>query len=195
MPDVALGETPIRHADCCLGISTTLLECIDSVTLQDPSRPPGLVLSVGSGSGLFESLILERWTSQGKPGWTIEGVEVQQSGLSLATIASTSANKYLPEPNYSTVKGTWDLSTRARVASVFMFVYPRSPCLVTQYCQAFSLGRDTQLHTLLWLGPKCDWADFEGCFATLDGWSVCVVDDSRSGLFDYEMLAVIQTTN
>lgn len=195
MPGIKISDAPTRHPDCCLSISTTLLECIDSVTRQDPSHKEGLVLSVGSGSGLLESLILDSWASKDDAGWTIEGVEVQQSGPSLAANPSTSANRYLPEPNYSTVKGTWDLSARASEASVLMFVYPRSPALVSQYCRAFgSKQPDTQLHTVLWLGPKCDWAEFKDCFETLDGWSVRVVEDGRSGVGDYEMVAIGQRT-
>ncbi|KAK9418337.1 putative Ankyrin repeat-containing domain protein [Seiridium unicorne] len=142
-----------------------------------------LVLSVGSGSGLLEALLLERWSTLSEPKLFIEGVEVQQS------VESTLLNKYLPEQHHSSVKGTWDLSPRAGDAAAFMFVYPRSPKLISSYLGKFA---QSKLDTVVWLGPKCDWSDFEKCFEGIDGWLTRVVSDGESGLLEYEMLALME---
>lgn len=185
MASVVLKEQPVRHPDCCLSLSTLLVDVLTS-TLTRPTRAVSdkLVLSIGSGSGLLEALLNERWSISAEAGLSIEGVEVQQSSK------ATLLNKYLPEQYHSSVKGTWDLSPRAAEAFALMFVYPRSPQLVTRYIDEFARSNDASLSVFIWLGPKCDWAEFEHCFTVLDDWVTHIIPDTESGLLGYEILVV-----
>lgn len=197
MADVKLSDEPTRHADCCLSLSTTLLNVLTSiVNRRVKSGAPGadserLVLSVGSGSGLLEALLQQKWTAAPRddvsPGLFIEGVEVQQQSGKPSLL-----NKYLPEQHHSGVKGTWDLSPRAAEAAALMFVYPRSPELVRRYLDEATTRARGRLGLAIWLGPKCDWAEFEGAFTGYSGWDTRVVPDDESGLFGYEMIAVLE---
>ncbi|KAH6659181.1 hypothetical protein BKA67DRAFT_652430 [Truncatella angustata] len=185
MAAVQVNKEPIRHPDCCLSLSSTLLDKLTITLIRVGAEAGRLVLSIGSGSGLLEALLLEKWSTSAGAILSIEGIEVQQS-------VSTSLNKFLPEQHHSSVKGTWDLSPRAADASALMFVYPRNPDLVSGYLQSYALSTDAALDTVIYLGPKCDWAEFEQCFSGLNGWSTNVVPDEESGLLEYEMLAVAE---
>lgn len=197
MADVKLGDEPKRHADCCLSLSTTLLNVLTSiVNRRVKSGAPGadserLVLSIGSGSGLLEALLQQKWATaprdDASSGLFIEGVEVQQQSGKPSLL-----NKYLPEQHHSGVKGTWDLSPRAADAAVLMFVYPRSPELVRRYLDEATTQMRGRLGLVIWLGPKCDWAEFEGAFTGYSEWDTRVVPDDESGLFGYEMIAVLE---
>ena len=168
---------PSRHPDCCLSISSTLLDTITSVFREN--IPAGLVLSVGSGTGLLEALLHAKWTPS--PLW-IEGVEVLQSASS----------KYLPEQCCETVKGTWEISPRAEHAASILFVYPRSPELVRRYVQLFARP-SSPLRAVMWLGPNCDWPELQACFALGPGWlPVRIAHGAAAGLVDYEMMAIVQ---
>ncbi|ETS82876.1 hypothetical protein PFICI_04752 [Pestalotiopsis fici W106-1] len=196
MADVKLDKEPTRHPDCCLSLSSTLLDVLTSIVSHCAARTNAdqLVLSIGSGSGLLEALLLERWAGGATNGVShlfIEGVEVQKPGGDTPSLL----NKYLPEQHHSAVKGTWDLSPRAADAVVLIFVYPRSPALLRRYLEEATceeaLGRN-RFQLAIWLGPKCDWTEFEGCFAGFSGWNLRVIPDEESGLFGYEMLAVLE---
>lgn len=189
MDSVTLETTPSRHPDCCLSLSTVLLDNLTSLLVRQldaTSDSDKLVLSVGSGSGLLEALLCEKWSASDELGLFIEGIEVRQSSN------STSLNKYLPEQHHSTVKGTWDLTGRTSEAAVLMFVYPRNPQLVTRYLSECANLNESKCETAIWLGPKCDWTDFERCFTELHRWSTHIVPDEGSGLLDYEMMAYIE---
>ncbi|KAK9799888.1 hypothetical protein SCARD494_01681 [Seiridium cardinale] len=184
MAGLKLDKEPIRHPDCCLSLSSTLIDLLTSTLSRNGRHATDkLVLSVGSGSGLLEALLLERWSTLSEPKLFIEGVEVQQS------VEATLLNKYLPEQHHSSVKGTWDLSPRAEEAAALMFVYPRSPQLISRYLRQCS---QSDLEIVGWLGPKCDWSDFEKCFEGIDGWLTRVVPGGESGLLEYEMLALME---
>jgi hypothetical protein len=179
-------ETPSRHPNCCLSFSSTLLNTI-TAALRENSQS-GLVLSVGSGTGLLEALLHAEWTSSSASQngqLCIEGVEVVSS-------ASSSATKYLPEECSDTVKGTWELSSRAEHAAAFLFVYPRSPELVRRYMQKFALP-SSRLNVVIWLGPNCDWPEIEPFLALGEGWlPVHVINGVKAGLVDYEMMAIVR---
>lgn len=74
----------------------------------------------------------------------------------------SAVNRFLPEERMHTVAGGWGLCARARDAAAWMFVYPRDPALVSKYLDQFA---DGAVERVLWLGPRYDWADYEGCFA------------------------------
>lgn len=183
-----LTAAPSRHPDCCLSLSSTLLGTITTSLCENTQS--GLVLSVGSGTGLLEALLHSMWTSSYVSQSTnllIEGVEV----LGSATSAFHSPNKYLPEECFDTVKGTWAVSSRLKQAVALMFVYPRSTELVRLYIQEAGLLSEP-LHVALWLGPNCDWAEFKSCF-TDKGWMpVQIMFGKEAGLAEYEVMAIIK---
>ncbi|KAK8246264.1 hypothetical protein HDK90DRAFT_6596 [Phyllosticta capitalensis] len=160
-----LDSIPRHHPDCCLSLSTTFL----STLLDLVSADDCLALSIGSGSGLFEAQLQAR-----APKICVEGVEVESS-----------INKYLPEESTWNVDGTWDLCPRAQVAHAWIFVYPREPGLIKRYMDMYA---DGGVKIVVWLGPRLDWEDYEGCF-NHDGFEPAeIIEDS--GLVPYEMMAV-----
>lgn len=183
-----LTNTPLRHPDCCVSLSSILLNKITDNLCE--SIQSGLVLSVGSGAGLLEALLYAMWTSSSAShtkNLLIEGVEVMSS----ATSDFQSPNKYLAEQCFATVKGTWAVSSRIKHAKALMFVYPRSTKLVCLYIQEASLFSGP-LHVILWLGPNCDWAEFKSCF-TNKGWvPVQIIGGREAGLAEYEMMAIVK---
>ncbi|KAI1733462.1 hypothetical protein F4680DRAFT_441653 [Xylaria scruposa] len=143
-----LTNEPTRHPGCCLSLSEPLLATIR--TLLDPiphldnkihngyKREPALILSIGSGTGLLEELLhvyLNKGdhvstNSSSAENWRVEGVEVNPA-----------VNIYLPEDRINHVLGTWAvLETRAREATVLIFVYPRDGALVRRYLDTFMMS-------------------------------------------------------
>lgn len=135
-----------------------------------PSRP-SFTISIGSGTGLLEALIL-----RARPEVHLEAVEVH--GLTL--------NQYLPEESIHFVSGTWDLCPRASKATVWMFVYPRETSLVRKYFGEF--GTDS-VELLVWLGPKADYSAM--CEFMSSFWALETFDGCGS---QYELLAVWRRT-
>lgn len=218
-----ITDEPRHQPDCCLSISTKLLDIITNTFNSSVGvSENGLVLSIGSGSGLLEALLLSRWSSSSPSTITtttttlntnlqIEGVEIR---------SEPPVNRYLPDPtNFMIVKGSWDIvSSRAhRAVSGMMFVYPRSPALVERYVRDFSSavpavtstvagrehsgegvhegeGRGTSpLRAVVWLGHRSDWPDFKPCFIGVPGFNdVEAVGGEDAGLVEYEMMAIIR---
>ncbi|KAL4956798.1 hypothetical protein BDW69DRAFT_68074 [Aspergillus filifer] len=162
-----LTTSPTAFPNCCLSLSIPLLSRL-STTLP---KLPDLTLSIGSGTGLVEALITHLY-----PNVSVEGVEV-----------NSSVNLYIAEECMNTVAGTWDLLPRAAQAKAWMFVYPREPKLVTKYIETYE--NEGKVEMLLWLGPRADWPDYEGClkdsvFCDLS------IQDQDGGLAEFEMLVV-----
>ncbi|KAF2721165.1 hypothetical protein K431DRAFT_224806 [Polychaeton citri CBS 116435] len=124
--------------DCCAGLSRPL---IDALVKQLPDCP-ALALSVGCGSGLLESMVLDA-----------AGGNINLRGVEVASCV----NIYLPEDRFWPVQDTRCLHDDAMLASALMFVYPRQAKLVCDYIEECRTGA---LETLLWLGPKCDWPEY-----------------------------------
>jgi hypothetical protein len=137
-----LTSTPTFHPDCCLSLSTSTLRTISDHLPQYH----GLVLSIGSGSGLLEQLL-----NASNPHLHVQGVEVHHS-----------VNKYLPEQSINIVKGTWELCSRAAECDAAMFVYPRASTLVARYLEEFAVS--SRVQTVLWIGTAVDWQDFRPVF-------------------------------
>lgn len=132
------GE-PQQFAGCCLAISKPLLQTLLSTLPQGPD----LILSVGSGSGLLEELLLQ----------------MSHDNLNLFGVEVPSCNcAYLPTEQVLRVPGTRALHPDAILASVLMFVYPRVASLIASYIDACA---DGALEKLVWLGHRSDWADCE----------------------------------
>ena len=127
---------------------------------------PASVVSIGSGTGLLEALILRE-----KPYLSLKAVEVSQS-----------INLYLPSAIVDVVLGTWDISSTVAEAHCWIFVYPRDPRLFKTYVEA---SVDLYLAMIIWIGPR---ADAEAYVGLLDGavWTRKSCDDC--GLGSYEVL-------
>lgn len=181
-----LNDAPTRHPGFCLSISTKLIHTLTNIlTTNGPNSNDNLVLSVGSGSGLLEAHLLSHLTSLSNPipKFSIQGVEVRSS------TAATPVNKYLPEQNYTTVRGTWELSPLLEAADALLFVYPRDPGLLSRYLKA----RPLSLRVVLWLGPHADWEVFGECFRGLDGFGdVEIIEGESAGVAGFEMIAIVR---
>lgn len=193
---IKLKEEPIRHADCCLSLSSKLLDTLTAIfSDRGLAGRRRTVLSIGSGTGLLETLWLAHIESQSQSddasaGLVIEGVEVHQLG------SRAPANKYLPEQAINTVRGTWELSSRLQDQDVsgLMFTYPRQPGLVTRYIESV-IKTKLIIGVVIWLGPLADWDEFEPCFRVggddgnafrLEG----IKKGAEAGLGEYEMMAI-----
>jgi hypothetical protein len=192
LPKLYSQEAPVRFPICCLSISNKLLQILTDVfsnTALSDETPT--VLSIGSGSGILEALLLAHLQSRSL--LNIEGVEVQQLG------GKAPVNRYLPEQAIYTVRGTWDVISRLQDPDVtaLMFVYPRQPGLISEYIKAIT-EQGLKVQVIVWLGPMADWEVFEPCFSTRNGTEQFVVSERRqgaeAGLDEYELMAVVRRT-
>lgn len=158
-----LTTMPLHHPDCCASLSSTLISNI----LRFLPPKPSFTISIGSGTGLLEALIL-----QARPGVHLEAVEVP--GLTL--------NQYLPEESTHVVGGTWDTCPRASKATVWMFAYPRETSLVRKY---FDELRTPSVELLVWLGPRVDYLAMNQFMPS--SWALEMLDGCGS---QYELLAI-----
>lgn len=157
-----LTSIPAHHPDCCAAISSVLVETIAHIL---PPRP-SLTISIGSGTGLFEALLLQE-----QPAKDIEAVEV-----------SSHINQYLPDEKVNVVRGTWDLCLLASDAIAWMFIYPREISLMGMYFEKFS---PSKTRMLLWLGPCADFSIVQTVVP--DGWKIDRMENLTS---EYEIMAV-----
>ncbi|KAI5245590.1 hypothetical protein E4T43_03227 [Aureobasidium subglaciale] len=158
----ASSAEPKHHPDYCMAISQSLLHTLVNLL---PHGPAISVLSIGSGTGLLESLLSTLLDDS----YDLCGVEV-----------APNVNRYLPEQNMFFVGGTWDLCSQAAKAHVWMFTYPREPKLILRY-----------LDIIIWLGPRMDWqSDYEATFASSKFSRLTVLGDS--GAAAYEMVVIAE---
>lgn len=165
-----LCDTPKSYPGCCLALSRPLIGFL--LTILPPS--PDLVLSVGSGYGLLEALLLQPPHKA-----HVVGVEVQPS-----------SNRYLPPENHALVIGSRFLEPLADEAAAWLFVYPKRVGLVEEYIRSHGKGN---VRHIIWIGPKADWADYEGCFAVAAGdtvWNVKTQSADVVGGTSWEMIAI-----
>ena len=146
-------STPENLPACCSSLSLSLIQHLASLLPPDPA----LTLSVGSGTGLLEALLLYQ-----RPTLDLKAVEVP----------STNSSKYMPVDKMRIVNGYRDLCDLAADASAWMFIYPRDTWLLQQYVRAFG---DQKCELIIWIGPRADqlendvfgdmWMkeDFENC--------------------------------
>lgn len=160
-----VDDEPQQFAGCCLAISRPLLQ----ILLATLPRRPDLILSVGSGSGLLEGMLLHLSCDE----LNLFGVEVPSCDCA-----------YLSPKQVLRVTGTRSLHPDAILASVLMFVYPRVASLIASYIDACA---DGALERLVWLGHRSDWADCENIiddsFAEVD-----VIADA--GVSDHDIMVV-----
>ncbi|THC99129.1 hypothetical protein EYZ11_001380 [Aspergillus tanneri] len=151
-----LPSTPTTFPNCCLSMSTPLLNHLSCLLPQRPNY----TLSIGSGSGLLEALLVHR-----HPNLCIQGVEVHSS-----------VNRYLADEDVHVVGGTWDLLPPLPL-----------PALLPSEQQQSGAGETGKIGIS---GPRAcprvDWPDYEAVFR---GWFVNM-EFEDVGLPEYEMLVV-----
>ena len=134
----------------------------------------GLTLSIGSGTGLLEALLLD-----------------YQSTIRLRAVeVSKAVNKYLPGDLMEIVNGTWDLCKAALDAGSWIFVYPREPGLVKRYAQVYGKGSTKQV---IWIGPLADLKEIQDSYLPPAIWKEEIVMDC--GLSDYETMVLWTRTD
>lgn len=158
------ASSPFHFPDCCSSLSVSLIEHLASLL---PPKP-ALTLSIGSGSGLLEALLLHQ-----RPTLDLKAVEVP-----------TTKNKYMPVDRIEIVKGYRDLCSLAADASAWMFIYPRDPWLIQKYVQHFG---DRKCELIIWIGPK---ADFPKIGKDFLGKMWIIGDYEECGLKNYEIMAL-----
>jgi len=161
----SISNDSVRLPHCCLTLS---LEALTAIRSHLPSKPCK-TLSIGCGSGLLEALLNENSNLH------VEGVEV-----------SDNVNKFLPRDAIHTVKGTWQVFPQAQDFITWMFVYPRSPDLISKYISDISIIPSK----ILWIGPVQDWDVFVACFPTPH-----LTTEDPIWLSPFEVLRVINTSN
>ena len=160
-----LSDVAAHHPGCCCSLSETLIAKIASLLPTEL----GLALSIGSGTGLLEALLLAY-----RPSMNLRAVEV-----------SNAVNTYLPEDLIETVNGTWDLCNSAHDAGSWIFVYPREAGLIKKYAQAFGQGSTKQV---IWIGPLADLREIQDICLPSAIWKQEVIKDS--GLSEYEIMVL-----
>lgn len=158
-----ISNVPRHHPDCCLSLSTKLIHQIGQL-----QPPESTLISIGSGSGLLEALIHQQY-----PKTRVIGLEVNDQ-----------VNKYLPPENAITVKGTWDNYDKSSENDTWLFVYPRSPGLITRY-----IGLTRVPNVIIWLGPRRDWEEFRAPFEAYGKFKIEEIGDA--GLASYEAMFVV----
>lgn len=159
-----LTDKATVYSSCCLALSTTLIAHVHS--LLPPS--PALTLSVGSGFGLLEALLIAAPYSS-----NVIGVEVEPS-----------PNAYLPAAHHRVVHGTRFHEPLAAEAGAWLFVYPRRVGLVSEYMTAYD---HEAVQSIIWIGPQADWDDYKGCFVA--GWDVHIQSADVVGGKAWELIA------
>ncbi|KAF1816333.1 hypothetical protein P152DRAFT_119530 [Eremomyces bilateralis CBS 781.70] len=160
-----LPDEPSFHAGCCHSLSKQLITSLDHVF----SHTPGSVLSIGSGAGLLEALLLANIDAL-----NIQAVEIQDS-------KSLGINRYMPEDLMHYVGGTYDLFPGAGTAATWLLVYPRDPRLVAKYLEHFQGG---SLRQIVCICPRSEWQRFEDIVRDSSFKEITEVEDS--GLQAYE---------
>ena len=173
-------NSPAHHPDCCSSLSVSLLKRLAFLLPPDPAP----TLSIGSGSGLLEALLLYQ-----RPKLDLKAVEVP-----------TANNNYMPADRLQIVNGYRDLCDVAADASAWMFVYPRDIWLLGEYVQAFG---GQKCHLIIWIGPRADqleskffgemWIkeEMEECglksYETMALWRRCSINNDGSKSMDQSL--------
>ncbi|KAF3034767.1 hypothetical protein E8E12_000630 [Didymella heteroderae] len=164
LPPPRLTDKATAYPGCCLALSTPLVAHLHS--LLPPA--PALTLSIGSGFGLLEALLLVApYLSN------VVGVEV-----------APSPNTYLPRANHRVVHGSRFHEPLAAEAEAWLFVYPRRVGLVNEYMASYG---DDAVQTIIWIGPQADWDDYKGCF--VGGWEIQTKSADQVGGKAWELIA------
>ncbi|KAF2652812.1 hypothetical protein K491DRAFT_695238 [Lophiostoma macrostomum CBS 122681] len=165
-----LSKVPHTYPGCCLSLSAPLLSYLGTLM----PAPPNIVLSVGSGYGLLEALLLSHVSSL-----SLVGVEVQPS-----------SNRHLPASHHQSVPGSRSLHPLAAEATTWLFVYPKRVGLLEEYlCEFGGLG----VVRIIWAGPQADWDDYKTCFERPDSamrWNISVKSADTVGGRPWDLIAI-----
>lgn len=172
LPDVE----PIAYPDCCLALSVRIVKTLKTALPQGPD----FTLSVGSGSGLLESMLIEM-------GLIVRGVETAEN-----------TNIYIPSHYMHTVPGSFAVSPMARDAKAWLFIYPRDPRLLAKYLDQFG---DGNVAVIVWAGPQNDWPDYAAVwrpyskhsYAKANDWTIIESLDDPTA--EYEKMVIICKTS
>ena len=156
-------STPGHLPACCSSLSLSLIQHLASLLPPDPA----LTLSVGSGTGLLEALLLYQ-----RPTLDLKAVEVP----------SSNSSKYMPVDRLRIVNGYRDLCDLAADASAWMFVYPRDTWLLQEYVRAFG---EQKCELIIWIGPRADQLEND-----VFGGMWMKEDLENCGLRDYETMTL-----
>ncbi|KAJ8603113.1 hypothetical protein MRB53_042255 [Persea americana] len=158
----SLTTQPIYMPNCCVSLSRPMIEAL-AVEICDQD----LILSIGCGSGLLETLLLVMAKVN------IVGVEVPSC-----------PNIFLPSSRFIQVQSTTSVYDEAMLASVIMFVYPRSIDLIIRYLNSFIRGA---WQLLVVICPRDEWEDMK---ARLEEWTTSIKILSGIGFANHEIVAV-----
>ena len=156
------ATSPLHFPDCCSSIIKSFIGRLASLLPPHPA----LTLSIGSGTGLLEALLLHQ-----RPTLDLKAVEVP-----------TTNNKYISPDRLHIVNGYRDLCNWAAHARAWMFVYPRDAWLLQKYAHTFG---NAECQLIIWIGPKADQLkkDFFGEMWIEEDFEQC-------GLKDYETMTL-----
>ena len=165
-PELNPTSNPNHHSQCCVSLSTTLIETLSSL-LQSQG---GQSLSIGSGTGLLEVLLLQ-----------------QLPCLNLDVVELAEVNVYLDEERVIVVNHSGALSALAADSTTWIFVYPRSSKLIAEYVRIYGNGKVTMVVMLL---PRCDGMEMLAPFLSSGSWEEEEVQ--QAGLVAWECMIVVR---
>ncbi|KAI4199408.1 MAG: hypothetical protein LQ350_004633 [Teloschistes chrysophthalmus] len=175
-PLPALSSTPSTNPHADSSLSTTLIQTLKSILPTFPA----LVLSIGHGHGLLETLLL----SDEENALEFLGVDIVHK-----------TPQYLPEQNYRILPLSTSFAEEAGEAEAWLFIYPRILSLVCQYLDRFDGGANREngaerkkVRAIIFIGPRADIDEFEDGWGADGGWKKEVVEEN--GLKGYEGFVV-----
>ena len=157
-------SSPLNLAHCSSSLSMSFVQHLASLLPPDPA----LTLSIGSGSGLLEALLLHQ-----RPALNLKAVELPKV-----------KNIYMPVDKMAIVNGDKDICPLAADASAWMFVYPREALLLQQYVLAFG---NAECKLIIWVGEKADLPELEHNFL---GKKWIKEDIEKCGLKDDDLMTL-----
>ncbi|ORY42829.1 hypothetical protein BCR33DRAFT_718043 [Rhizoclosmatium globosum] len=159
--------TPPTTTLCCVNPSTSLIELVAS-NLHSVLPVGGSVLSIGSGSGLFEHLLNHK----------LVGTSTQVIGIDVAPI-----NVFLQSESFYCVRTDQDPSTIVMEnIHVLLSVYLRRPSLLLDYISFFS-----SVSAVVLIGPRSEDPFQEKVVAQQlesSGWTQTVIDSPSLARWD-----------
>ncbi|KAH9814656.1 hypothetical protein DFH28DRAFT_970748 [Melampsora americana] len=142
-----LTSVPTSLPTCCVSLSIPLISALKNAFSEDSSD---LVLSVGSGSGLLESYMIQN-------GINVKGIDL-----------STNTNQYLEEEEFIGLRGLWDREPISNLIYTrqILFVYPKPiKSVIKRYLEMLK-----EIEILVWIGPSIDWFEVKETLHQFSDW-------------------------
>lgn len=173
-------KSPKHDPNCCLSLSTRLFSVLKDIAVQRvqlQSDDDALVfLSVGCGTGFFESAFSKYLQQECQLKARVEGAETQSTTI-----------PFLSDELVHRAKGTWDILDDVHGAHVLLFVYPREGRLVQRYLERFY----EHVTIAIWLGPYADWTEHEPILRNTTRFGQPRLLEN-AGLVNYEIAVVFE---